>query len=63
MRPLAENRFAVMCFFVLNHTAVGFIFGRIRINNAGMPIAGKKLGATPKPYITSGLLPLYPGLI
>ena len=39
-------------FFFLN------TYGIVRTNNAGIPIAGKKLGATPKRYLTIELSPL-----
>ena len=48
--PASEIRFAVMYFFSFNHLFVHFICGIITMNNAGIPIAGKKLGAIPNKY-------------
>ena len=59
--PNIEIKFENKCLFLKNQLSeFSFLnmYGIDRTNNAGIPIAGKKLGATPKRYLIIELSPL-----
>ena len=57
MSPTSENMFADICFFSFNHLAFNLNCGIKTTKSAGIPMAGKKLGAIPSKYFTVQLLP------
>lgn len=61
--PVSEIKFAVKCLYSFNHLFVPFNCGIMITNKAGIPIAGKKFGATPNKYFIVKLSPIYFGLM
>ncbi len=61
INPIKAMRFAKRCLFSIIQVFELFLlnaYGMISANKAGMPIAGKKLGATPKRYVITLLPPV-----